>query len=105
MTKIKQEELNFNIPKDKEDARRLLIDLEEQIGLPLRVENNKYIIVKYKPKRKSNVKTVTKYKREYVVLVEADYDLNWDYFESILSDWTKQRGGNGVIVKIKNTTK
>lgn len=43
-------EIKFNIPKDPEDERRLLIDLENNVGVILRRENGKFIVTPYKPK-------------------------------------------------------
>ena len=39
-----EKEIKFNIPKDKEDKRKLLIDLEEQVGVILKEEDNKIIV-------------------------------------------------------------
>ena len=45
---MKKGEIKFNVPKDKEDERRLLIDLEENVGVILRKENGRFIVLKYK---------------------------------------------------------
>ena len=42
-------ECKFNIPTDKEDKRRLLIDLEENVGVILREEKGFFIVSKYSP--------------------------------------------------------
>ena len=44
---MKKIELKFNVPKDKEDERRLLIDLEDQVGVIIKKENNKFIVRPY----------------------------------------------------------
>jgi len=44
----KEKKLRFNIPKDAEDQRRLLIDLENQVGVPEKIENEKIIVSPYK---------------------------------------------------------
>lgn len=44
----KEKILKFNIPTNKEDKRRLLIDIEKQVGVPLREENGFFIVSKYK---------------------------------------------------------
>ena len=43
-------ELKFNRPKDKEDARRLLMDLEDQVGVITEMNDEKYTVRPYKPK-------------------------------------------------------
>lgn len=45
------EEIKFNIPKDASDKRKLLIDLEENIGVILREENGSFIVIRYKKHR------------------------------------------------------
>ena len=48
----KSEQLKFNIPKDSGDKRRLLIDLENQVGVILKEEDGFFIVLRYKPSRK-----------------------------------------------------
>lgn len=50
--------LKFNIPKDKEDKRRLIIDLEEQVGVLEKEENGKFIVIEYK-KESDNIDYIT----------------------------------------------
>lgn len=44
----KSGEIFFNIPKDSEDRRKLLIDLENSVGVILREENRSFVIAPYK---------------------------------------------------------
>lgn len=46
-----------------------------------------------------------RFRRKYIVEVEAEYELSWDNFKSMLISWAKEHSFNGVVVKIKNTTK
>ena len=39
--------IKFNIPKDKEDKRKLFIDLENQIGVLVKEEDGKIIVTRY----------------------------------------------------------
>ena len=46
--KKEQKTIYFNIPSNHEDARKLLIDLEDQVGVILSDSNGKYIVLPYK---------------------------------------------------------
>lgn len=43
-------ETKFNIPKNEEDKRRLLIDLENNVGVIIKEESGFFIVLKYKSK-------------------------------------------------------
>lgn len=43
--------IKFNIPKDAGDKRKLLIDIEENIGVILKEENGSFIVARYKKHR------------------------------------------------------
>lgn len=51
----RSEHLKFSIPKDASDKRRLLIDLENQVGVILKEEEGFFIVLRYKPRKKSKV--------------------------------------------------
>lgn len=52
-TQIKEKfrkELKFSVPKESEDRRRLLIDLENQVGVILRESDGFFIVMPYENK-------------------------------------------------------
>ena len=71
-----KDEIKFNIPKDKEDKRRLLIDLESNVGVILREDKGFFVVTKYK-KDLTQTQTVNHCNHEKLIIIPAKKVCNW----------------------------